>query len=112
MTTTVLQRYDTRAWLLFSAMALLWGVPYLFIKVAVDSYSPVAIVCGRTLIGALLLLPFALRHRALRPALAHLGNGVAARLVHDVARVGHIERLQFQLQILRHVILSREVQIA
>ena len=69
--TTVLQRYDTRAWLLFSAMALLWGVPYLFIKVAVDSYSPVAIVVGRTLIGALLLLPFALRHRALRPALAH-----------------------------------------
>ncbi|HWI31078.1 MAG TPA: DMT family transporter [Microbacterium sp.] len=70
MTTTVLQRYDTRAWLLFAAMALLWGVPYLFIKVAVDSYSPAAIVCARTLVGALLLLPFALRNNALRPALA------------------------------------------
>ncbi|MGC5171469.1 DMT family transporter [Micromonospora sp. DT81.3] len=67
--TTVLQRYDTRAWLLFSAMALLWGVPYLFIKVAVESYSPAAIVSGRTLIGALLLLPFALRQEALRPAI-------------------------------------------
>lgn len=67
--TTVLQRYDTRAWLLFSAMALLWGVPYLFIKVAVESYSPAAIVSGRTLIGALLLLPFALRQGAIRPAI-------------------------------------------
>jgi drug/metabolite transporter (DMT)-like permease len=58
-----------RGWLLFGAMALLWGVPYLFIRIAVDSYSPPAIVAGRTLIAALLLLPFAIRSGALRPAL-------------------------------------------
>lgn len=60
---------SARGWLLYGAMALLWGVPYLFIKEAVDSYSPAAIVAGRTLLGALVLLPLALHRRALAPAL-------------------------------------------
>jgi drug/metabolite transporter (DMT)-like permease len=55
--------------LLFAAMSLLWGVPYLFIKEAVESLSPPAVVCIRTLGAAILLLPFALRAGALRPAL-------------------------------------------
>ncbi len=58
-----------RGWLLYGAMAVLWGVPYLFIKEAVDSYSPAAVVAGRTLLGAAVLLPLAIHHRALRPAL-------------------------------------------
>lgn len=66
-------RFDARAWLLFGAMALLWGMPYLFIKQAVDSYSPAAVVAGRTLIAAVILLPFALRSRALRPAWSKIG---------------------------------------
>jgi len=66
-------RFDARAWLLFAAMAVLWGIPYLFIKQAVDSYSPAAVVAGRTLVGALILLPFALRQKALRPAWAKIG---------------------------------------
>ncbi|WP_019181597.1 DMT family transporter [Microbacterium yannicii] len=67
------QRFDARAWLLFAAMAILWGIPYLFIKQAVDSYSPAAVVAGRTLLGGLILLPFALRQKALRPALPKIG---------------------------------------
>ncbi|GAA2984190.1 MAG TPA: DMT family transporter [Microterricola sp.] len=67
------QRFDARAWVLFAIMAVLWGVPYLFISIAVESYSPAAVVAGRTLLGALLLLPFALRQRALRPAFAKIG---------------------------------------
>ena len=67
------QRYDTRAWLLFAAMAVLWGTPYLFISVAVESYSPAAVVAGRTLLGAVILLPFAIRQKALRPAYAKIG---------------------------------------
>lgn len=70
---TASQRFDTRAWVLFGAMALIWGLPYLFIKQAVDSYSPASIVAGRTLIGALILLPFALRQGALRPAWKKIG---------------------------------------
>lgn len=52
-------------------MAVLWGVPYLFISIAVETISPPAIVAGRTLIAALLLLPFALRSGALRAAWKH-----------------------------------------
>ncbi|WP_243074007.1 DMT family transporter [Microbacterium sp. SS28] len=62
-------RFSTKGWVLFAIMALVWGLPYLFIKEAVDSYSPAAVVAGRTLIGALILLPIALHRRALRPAL-------------------------------------------
>lgn len=58
-----------RAWALYALMAVLWGIPYLFIKEAVDSFSPAAIVAGRTLLGAAILLPIALHRRALRPAL-------------------------------------------
>lgn len=60
---------SVRGWLLYAAMAVLWGIPYLFIKEAVDSYSPAAIVAGRTLLGAAVLLPLALHRGALRPAL-------------------------------------------
>lgn len=60
---------SARGWWLFATMAVLWGMPYLFIKEAVDSYSPAAVVAGRTLIAAAVLLPLALRRRALRPAL-------------------------------------------
>ncbi|HEY6801777.1 MAG TPA: DMT family transporter, partial [Agromyces sp.] len=69
----IIQRFDARAWVLFAIMALVWGIPYLFIKVAVDSYSPAAVVAGRTLIGAVILLPFALRQKALRPAMSKIG---------------------------------------
>ncbi|SDG89587.1 DMT family transporter [Microbacterium pygmaeum] len=71
--TATLRRFGTRGWLLFAAMALIWGMPYLFIKQAVDSYSPASVVAGRTLLGALLLLPFALRQKALRPAWRKIG---------------------------------------
>lgn len=63
--------FSRRGWLLFGAMALLWGVPYLFISIAVETISPPAIVAGRTLIAALLLLPFAIRGGALRTALKY-----------------------------------------
>jgi drug/metabolite transporter (DMT)-like permease len=40
-------------------MAVIWGIPYLLIKVAVGELSPVTLVLLRTSIGALLLLPLA-----------------------------------------------------
>ena len=60
---------SVRAWWLYAGMALLWGIPYLFIKEAVATISPAGVVAGRTLLGALILLPFALRAKALGPAL-------------------------------------------
>lgn len=59
-----------RGWLLFAAMGVIWGMPYLFIKEAVDTISPAGVVAGRTLGGALILVPIAAWKGALRPALA------------------------------------------
>lgn len=50
---------------LFAAVSVLWGIPYLFIRVAVDGgLSPGVIACSRTALGFLVLLPFALRRGA------------------------------------------------
>jgi drug/metabolite transporter (DMT)-like permease len=58
-----------RGWLLFAAMAVIWGIPYLLIKVAVDEIAPATLVLARTAIAALLLLPIALARGQLRPLL-------------------------------------------
>ncbi len=52
---------SARGWLLFSLMGVVWGVPYLLIKVAVDAVSPPVVVFTRCAVGAALLLPLALR---------------------------------------------------
>lgn len=56
-----------KGWTLFIALSLIWGVPYLMIKVAVADIDPLVVVFGRTSIGSLLLLPIALHRKALRP---------------------------------------------
>lgn len=58
-----------RGWALFLAMSVIWGVPYLLIKVAVDEVSPVVVVFVRCAIGAALLLPWTLRSGGLAAAL-------------------------------------------
>ena len=50
-----------RGWMLFTAMGVIWGIPYLLIKVADGGVSVPVLVCTRTALGALLLLPMALR---------------------------------------------------
>ncbi len=59
-----------RAWLTFAALSVIWGLPYLFIKLAVAEISPVGIAFGRVAIGAAILLPIAVRSGALRTAAA------------------------------------------
>lgn len=49
-----------RGWFLFVGLALIWGVPYLLIKVAVRELTPASLVFLRTALGAALLLPVAL----------------------------------------------------
>jgi drug/metabolite transporter (DMT)-like permease len=46
-------------------MGVLWGIPYLMIKVAVDGVSPSMVVFARCALGAALLLPFAVRQGGL-----------------------------------------------
>src|SRR2546423_234710 len=57
-----------RGWLLFLAVGVIWGMPYMLIRIAVATIDPLVIAFGRTLIGALLLLPVALHRKALAPA--------------------------------------------
>ncbi|CAB4330022.1 MAG: EamA family transporter [Actinobacteria bacterium] len=61
-----------RSWFLFILVGFLWGVPYLFIKIAVDpdnGFSPAAVVCLRTAIGAAILIPLAIRQGQLGAAI-------------------------------------------
>ncbi|MEV6932369.1 DMT family transporter [Dactylosporangium sp. NPDC051485] len=58
-----------RGWILFGAMCVVWGIPYLLIKVAVREIGPAELVFLRTALGALLLLPVALARRELRASL-------------------------------------------
>jgi len=52
-------------------MSVIWGVPYLLIKVAVDDLAPAVVVFGRTSLAGVALLVVAWRTGALRPALSH-----------------------------------------
>ena len=58
-----------RGWILFVALCLIWGIPYLLIKVAVAELSPPSLVFLRTAIGALVLLPVVLARGDLRALL-------------------------------------------
>lgn len=60
-----------RAWALFAAMSVIWGIPYLLIKVAVEGVSVPVLVLARTAIGAAVLLPLTLRRSAWAPVLRH-----------------------------------------
>jgi drug/metabolite transporter (DMT)-like permease len=55
-----------RGWLLLGVVGLVWGIPYLLIKIAVAEVSPPTLVFARTAIGAVVLLPFALRSGGMR----------------------------------------------
>nr|BFE62237.1 DMT family transporter [Dactylosporangium thailandense] len=55
--------------MLFSAMCVVWGIPYLLIKVAVREIGPAELVFVRTAVGAVLLLPIALARREVRASL-------------------------------------------
>lgn len=60
-----------RGWSLFFLVGFLWGIPYLFIKVAVDKetgFPPAVVVFGRVLIGAAILLPIAIKDGSLKSA--------------------------------------------
>lgn len=59
-----------RGLLLFAAMCVIWGIPYLFIRIAVGEISPAVLVFTRTGLAALILLPIAFT----RGGLGVIGN--------------------------------------
>ncbi|MBB4664935.1 DMT family transporter [Conexibacter arvalis] len=63
-----------RAWAAFATMSVLWGIPYLFIKIAVDDGVPPAFVAwARVVLAAAVLVPLAWRAGSL-PSLRGRGR--------------------------------------
>jgi drug/metabolite transporter (DMT)-like permease len=60
-----------RSWVAFAALGVIWGLPYFFIKLALQGLSPAAIACGRVVLATLILLPIAWRRGALRAVMDH-----------------------------------------
>lgn len=59
-----------RGWVMFAVMCVVWGIPYLLIRVAVRDVSPAMLVLARTALAAGLLLPIAAARHELRPVLS------------------------------------------
>ncbi|MFI7131416.1 DMT family transporter [Nonomuraea sp. NPDC050153] len=74
-----------RGWALFGAVSVLWGVPYLFISLALEGLGAVSVVAVRVLLGALVLLPLTLRRGLPRTLRAHLPRLAVLALVEVVA---------------------------
>jgi drug/metabolite transporter (DMT)-like permease len=80
-----LDRMSPRAWAAFATMSILWGIPYLFIKVAVDDGVPPGFVAwARVVLAACVLLPLAWHARALR-ALRGRGRWLLAYAVIEIS---------------------------
>jgi drug/metabolite transporter (DMT)-like permease len=60
-----------RGWILFIALGIIWGTPYLFIRIAVADLSPAVVVFGRVMIAAAILLPIAIHHGHARTLRTH-----------------------------------------
>jgi drug/metabolite transporter (DMT)-like permease len=72
---------NRRALVLFAALCVVWGIPYLLIRVAVTGLPPASLVLLRTAIGAAILVPVAAYRRELRPVLGAWVPLVAYTLV-------------------------------
>jgi drug/metabolite transporter (DMT)-like permease len=72
-----------RAWWLFAAVSVLWGIPYLFIKLAVEDISPIWVAFGRIVVAFAVLLPYAWHRGALRG----LGRHWKPLLIYSVVEI-------------------------
>ncbi len=73
-----------RSWLAFGALCVIWGVPYFFIRIAVEEVPPLVVAWGRLTLAALVLLPIAARRGSIGPLRGHLGAVVAFALIEFV----------------------------
>ena len=83
-----------KGWILFATLSVCWGIPYLFIRIAVTDLDPLHVAFGRTALGALILLPLAVRARALGPVLRRwkvLAVYTAVEIVGPWLLLGHAE---------------------
>lgn len=70
-----------RGWAAFVALSVIWGLPYFFIKVAVQEVSPLILAFSRVALATLILMPIAWRRGALRSLGRHKAAIIAFGLV-------------------------------
>jgi drug/metabolite transporter (DMT)-like permease len=75
---------NRRSILLFSAICLIWGIPYFLIRIAVSEITPAVLVFARTTIGALILLPVVIA----RGGFKEIGRRWLPLLAFAVAEIG------------------------
>ena len=76
---------SARAWAAFAAVSILWGIPYLFIKIAVGGgVPPVFLAWARVVLGTIVLLVLAHRAGVLRSVRGRLGT-VAIYAILEIA---------------------------
>ena len=82
------------SWIYFWATGVLWGVPYLLIRVAVapGQFTPAFVVFSRVAIGAALLIPYAAQRGVLKPALKELKWIIAYGIIEMVGPWGLISQ--------------------
>ena len=70
-----------RGWAAFVALSVIWGLPYFFIKVAVQEVSPLILAFSRVALATLILMPIAWRRGALRSLAGHKAPIIAFGVV-------------------------------
>jgi drug/metabolite transporter (DMT)-like permease len=70
-----------RGWAAFVALSVIWGLPYFFIKVAVQEVSPLILAFSRVALATLILMPIAWRRGALRSLARHKAPIIAFGVV-------------------------------
>jgi drug/metabolite transporter (DMT)-like permease len=73
-----------KGWLLFVAVSVFWGIPYLFIKIAVRELDPAVIVFARATIAAAVLIPMAVHGKTLRQLFRHWPMLLLFSIIHMV----------------------------
>ncbi len=61
-----------RAWILFIAVGVIWGLPYFFIRIVVRDVEPGTLIFLRTALASAILVPIAIRRRRWTSLRGHL----------------------------------------
>lgn len=70
-----------RGWFLLVSLGVIWGIPYLFIKIAVETFSPGALLFLRVALAGIILLPIVIARGQLGSLRGHWRWVIAFALV-------------------------------
>ena len=73
-----------KGWLLFIAVSVFWGIPYLFIKIAVRELDPIIVVFARAIVAAVILIFMVVRTKTLRQLFRHWPMLLLFSIIHMV----------------------------